>query len=187
MCLHCTQCITLCHLAPPSPNLIGWGSPPQPIKLWACMYAPLAQPVCPIFPAFYWLSISYNQIVSAAAPPCPPLPADWHWWKVWYQIRGRELGRSPRAEGERMSADECKQHDCDHKVIARSFKNAHAHKIHTKLMHIKVFCNLLQSSFWFFFETLISNMRYIWLNCKMLINFNIFVDLAIIFSASLKQ
>ena len=46
-----------------------------------------------------------------------------------------------------MSADECKQHDCDHKVIVRSFKNAHAHKIHTKLMHIEVFCNLLQSSF----------------------------------------
>ena len=45
-----------------------------------------------------------------------------------------------------MSADERKQHDCDHKVIARSFKNAHTHKIHTKLMHIEVFCNLLQSS-----------------------------------------
>ena len=104
--------------------------------------------------------------------------------------RGRELGRSPRAEGERMSADERKQHDCDHKVIARSFKNAHTHKVHTKLMHIKVFCNLLQSFaiiFLISFETLISNMRYIWLNCKMLINFNIFVDLAIIFSASLKQ
>ena len=61
--------------------------------------------------------------------------------------QGREPGRSPRAEGERMSADEHKQHDCNHKVIARSFKNAHAHKIHTKLMHIEVFCNLLQSSF----------------------------------------
>ena len=89
-----------------------------------------------------------------------------------------------------MSADEHKQHDCNHKVIARSFKNAHVHKIHIKLMHIEVFCNLLQSFaiiFLISFETLISNMRYIWLNCKMLINFNIFVDLAIIFSASLKQ
>ena len=35
--------------------------------------------------------------------------------------------------------------------------------------------------------TLISNMRCIWLNCKMVINFIIFVDLAIIFSASLKH
>ena len=105
-------------------------------------------------------------------------------------FRGREPGRLPRAEGEHMSADERKQHDCDHKVIARNFKNAHAHKIHTKLMHIEVFCNLLQSFaiiFLISFETLISNVRYIWLNCKMLINFNIFVDLAIIFSASLKQ
>ena len=85
------------------------------------------------------------------------------------KIRGREPGRSPRAEGECMSADECKQHDCDHSVIARSFKSAHAHKIHTKLMHIEVFCNLLQSYaiiFLISFETLISNMRYIWLNCK---------------------
>ena len=106
------------------------------------------------------------------------------------KIRGREPGRSPRAEGEHMNADERKQHDCDHKVIARSFKNGHTHKIHTKLMHIEVFCNLSQSFaiiFLISFETLISNMRYIWLNCKMLINFNIFVDLAIIFSASLKQ
>ena len=86
-----------------------------------------------------------------------------------------------------MSADECKQHDCDHKVIARSFKNAHAHKIHTKLMHIEVFLQSFAIIFLISFETLISNMRYIWLNCKMLINFNIFVDLAIIFSASLKQ
>ena len=37
-------------------------------------------------------------------------------------IRGRESGGAPRAVDERMSADEQKQHDCDHKVIARSFK-----------------------------------------------------------------
>ena len=67
-------------------------------------------------------------------------PAQGHFLPTF---RGREPGRSPRAEGERISADECKQHDCDHKVIARSFKNAQTHKIYTKLMHIEVFCNLL--------------------------------------------
>ena len=29
------------------------------------------------------------------------------------KTRGREPGGSPRAEGERMSADERKQHDCN--------------------------------------------------------------------------
>ena len=40
-----------------------------------------------------------------------------------HMIRGREPGGSPRAEGERMSADERKQHDCDQKTFVCS-KNA---------------------------------------------------------------
>ena len=35
---------------------------------------------------------------------------------------GRELGGVPRTVGGCMSADGYKQHNCDHKVIARSFK-----------------------------------------------------------------
>ena len=57
-------------------------------------------------------------------------------------IRGREPGGAPRAEGERMSADECKQHDCNQNTFVCSQKC-------TKLKHIKVFCNFLQSSFLF--------------------------------------
>ena len=60
----------------------------------------------------------------------------------------------------------------------------------TKLKHIKV----LFAIFAIFaiicfhsFETLISNMRCIWLNCAILINFKICVYLAIIFSALMKH
>ena len=37
--------------------------------------------------------------------------------------RGREPGGAPRAEGERMSAGECKQHDCNQKTFVHC-KNA---------------------------------------------------------------
>ena len=57
-------------------------------------------------------------------------------------VRGREPGGAQRAVGERMSADECKQHDCDHTTFVHSQKC-------TKLKHIKVFGNFLQSCFWF--------------------------------------
>ena len=41
---------------------------------------------------------------------------------VFVPKQGSGVGLSTRAVGERMSADEHKQHYCDHKVIARSFK-----------------------------------------------------------------
>ena len=55
-------------------------------------------------------------------------------------IRGRELGGVPRAESECMSAAERKQCDCDQKTFVHSQKC-------TKLKHIIVFCNFLQSCF----------------------------------------
>ena len=60
-------------------------------------------------------------------------------------VRGQEPGGAPRVEGEVMSADECKQHDCDPKTFVCSQKC-------TKLKHIKVFynffCNHLFDFFW---------------------------------------
>ena len=95
-------------------------------------------------------------------------------------VRGREPGGALRVEGEHMSADECKQHDCNQKSLCAP-QNA------PNQSTLKFFAIFFAIIFLISFETLISNMRCIWLNCKMLINSNIFVDLAIIFSASLKQ
>ena len=57
---------------------------------------------------------------------------------------------------------------------------------YAKLKHIKVLLKLFLQFFAIIFlisfEMLVSNIRCIWLNCKMLINLNIFLDLAIIFS-----
>ena len=93
---------------------------------------------------------------------------------------GSQVEHQECSVDECMSTDERKQHDCDQNTFVHSQKCI-------KLKHIKVVCKFLQSSFFISFETLISNMRCIWLNCKMLINFNIFVNLGIIFSALLKQ
>ena len=105
-------------------------------------------------------------------------------------IRGQELDWAPRVEGEGMSAEGHKKQNCNQKVGGCIFKSLCTPQKWTKWKHIKVslefFCNLCNHLF-YSFETLISNMRCIWLNWKMVINFNIFGDLAIIFPASLKH
>ena len=61
-------------------------------------------------------------------------------------------------------------------IVKNAFKWAHRN-------FMKVFCNHLFVSF----EKLISSLRCVWLNCKIPINCNLFVYLAIIFSTSLKH
>ena len=61
-----------------------------------------------------------------------------------YVTRGREPGGAPRAEGERKSTDECKQHDCDQKTFVHS-KNA---LNWSTLKFFAIFCNHFYYFFW---------------------------------------
>ena len=58
--------------------------------------------------------------------------------------KGREPGGAPRAEGECMSTDECKQHDCDQKTFVCS-KNA---LNWSTLKFFTIFCNHFLYFFW---------------------------------------
>ena len=63
---------------------------------------------------------------------------------MYNNIRGREPGGAPRAEGERISADERKQHDCNQKTFGYS-QNA---LNWSTLKFFAIFCNHLFDFFW---------------------------------------